>query len=86
MAETVAVVGGDQVPPEEYMRYTLRLCLEKRKAQLPATHGAADYAAECDAKLADLEAAIAADDTAAVRAILDWSKATHERFAGLRAG
>lgn len=84
--QVVSASTSGQMSPEEYSRYTLRLCLEKRKQQLPATHAAADYAAECDAKLAELETAIAADDKAAVRAILDWSKATHPLFAALREG
>jgi hypothetical protein len=83
--DTVATADG-QMSPEEYMRYTLRLCLEKRKRQLPATRPALEYADECDAKLAELNAAIAADDKTAVRAILDWTKATHERFTALREG
>jgi hypothetical protein len=40
-----------------------------------------------DNDVADLTASgIAADDKTAVRAILDWTKATHERFTALREG
>ena len=82
--QTVSFGGGGIMSPEDYMRHTLRLCLLKRKAQLPATHAAADYAQECDAKLEALMAAIGADDKDAVREILDWSKATHGQFTALK--
>jgi hypothetical protein len=84
MAETVAVMGGGQVSPEEYMRYTLRLCLEKRQQQRPCTREALAYAEQCREKAAELEAAIAANNAAAVRAILDWTKATHAEFIAAR--
>lgn len=82
--QVVTASTSGQAFPGEYQRWSLRLCLEKRKQQLPATHEAADYADECDEKLVELEAAIAADDQAKVREILDWTKATHARFAALR--
>lgn len=84
--QTVTVTaGGEQVSPEEYGRLTLRMCLEKRQKQLPATREAVDYAEACAAKLVELDAAIAADDAAAVQAILDWTQETHTQFASLRA-
>ena len=82
----VAKIDGEQMSAEEYMRSTLRLCLEKRPRQLPATAAAVAYADQCRAKLAELDAAIAAEDTDAVRAVLDWSQGTHAEFAALRAG
>lgn len=81
----VATASGEQVSPEEYGIITLRMCLNKRKAQLPATREAVDYAEACDGKLAELEAAVTANDPAAIRAILDWTKATHAEFSALRA-
>ena len=74
-----ATIGGGAMSPDEYARLTLRTCLQKRKAQLPATRAALEYAEACDAKLAEL------DEAEDFRAILDWSKATHAEFTALRA-
>ena len=83
-AQAVTASLAGQMAPDDYTRLTLRMCLEKRKEQLPATREAVDYAEECDAQAELLEAAIAADDQPGVRAVLDWTKATHERFSALR--
>ena len=84
MTETVAVMGGKQVSPQEYGRLTLRSCLEKRQKQLPCTREALAYAEQCRKKADELEAAIAADDNDAVQAILAWTKATHAEFTAAR--
>ena len=77
--------GGRQVSPAEYTRLTLYQCLRARIKQLPATHDAADYAEACAQKIAELDAACAADDQDAVREILAWEKSTHAEFTELKA-
>ena len=85
IAPQVVVAGAEgQMAPSNYMRFTLAECLKKRKTQLPATHLAVDYADECDAQLARLVAAIAANDDDTVQEVVAWTNETHPRFHDLR--